>query len=143
MLKGFTEGFTLDAINKQWEVDRFRLTLLHQKNKKWYSIKHLPLSVPKNLYKVLLASCTQVAPALVFEFVVRNNPKYTIIHPSAAEYPLRIWLTDNQLKYEMYFKALNSQLKEIKLIKGLIEINWSTCITNIVVSEQRVLNPDM
>lgn len=143
--KGFiTEGFTLEAINRQWEVDRFRLTLMYEKNKKWYSIKHIPLSVPKNLYKILLASCTQVAPALVFEYVVANNPNFTIIHPSAQDYPLRIWLTDNKLKYEMYFRALEpNTLKKGKLIKGLLEINWTDkYIKDIIVSEQRVLNPD-
>ena len=141
--EGFLDGFTMEAIQKQWELDRFRLELFHFRESRWILSKHLPRTVPNELSKIIMASATQVGPAVVFENIVANNPESIITHP-AHDYPLRIWLKNNQFKYEMYFRALNPDtLEKGKLIKGLLVIDWQGKeITTISVSEQRVLFAD-
>ena len=144
---GFTSnGFTIQAVQRQWEVDRNRIKVLYYEkySKKWVRVKHLPLYAPKSLYKILLASCSQVGAAFAYEKVVQDNPDCTITHPSANQYPLRLWIKDNSLKYEIYFKAVDvDNMTFLKLIKTYLFIEWNaTDITKISVFQQKVLSPD-
>jgi hypothetical protein len=139
-----TEGFTMAAIQRQWEADRDRVTMLFNKSGRWISVKQLPLYMAPRLYKIILATCTQVGPALIYEQVVENNPDLLITHPSAQQYPLRLWIQNFELKYEIYFRARDPEtLAAGKLIKGLLIMKWDNeDITSIVVSERKVLYPD-
>ena len=144
---GFTStGFTMQSVQRQWEVDRNRITVLYYEKyaRKWIKVKHLPLYAPKSLYKILLASSSQVGAAFAYEKVVEDNPDLTITHPSANEYPLRLWIKDNSLKYEIYFRAIDSNtMIALKLIKVYLVIEWNSFdITKISVFQQKVLYPD-
>ena len=141
-----SNGFTMQEVQKQWEVDRNRIEVFYYERyyKKWIRVKHLPLYAPKSLYKILLASCSQVGAAFAYEKVVEDNPNYTITHPSANQYPLRLWIKDNSMKYEIYFKAIDSNnMSFIKLIKTNLIIEWnSRDIKKISVFQQKVIFPD-
>ena len=143
---GFTSnGFTMKAVQQQWETDRNRTKVLYYEKyaKKWVQVKYLPLNAPKYLYKILLASACQVGPAFALEKVMEENPQYIILHPSSDAFPFRLWVKDNSMKYEMYFKAVNDKLIEQKIIKVNLIIEWDCKdITKIAVSQQKVLYPD-
>ena len=139
---GFKEfGYTLDSVMKQLKLDTDRVRFVEKYKNKWYEADVLPLDsqlMTKELYKHMVATCTQVGPCTMLECIMKSQPNIVVTHPSSSNDCI-IYFYDNYLIYEAYFSGLDSKtLKEIQRIRGRLYVKWNkTNILKVRVMEKR------
>lgn len=127
--EGFvTTEFSVEEIEKQWQLDKDRITLLEYYKGRYYAADVLPFGVsdyPVSLYRVLLATCTQVGPAILLDQAMKAYPNHYITHP-AHKYDCVLKFKGNALTYEVHFNALDKESLVVhKSIKALLIVSWS------------------
>jgi hypothetical protein len=124
-----TTGFTLEEVNKQWRLDHDRVTVLERFQHEWYPSDVFPADeqeLTPDLYKTLLAACTQVGGACILERAMAAYPSYSITHPAdRADCVIRFGR--RSLTFSVEFRALDTTtLRAVADIGGELQVRWTT-----------------